>query len=112
MKLNSYVLFQYVLCLIGTGLFLFNQAKFAMPEKAFITIIISIIVVNCGVLFENKKWVIWAEWTRILIYPSILTAITITLGWSPLLHIMSIGYLLISATWFYFATSDVQTQKV
>ena len=54
-ELNWYVLFQYVLCLAGTALFLFNQSKFDFSEKAFFTVIISIVVVNCGVLFENKK---------------------------------------------------------
>ncbi|GAB1446847.1 sterol desaturase family protein [Flammeovirgaceae bacterium] len=57
LSLNYYVLFQYALCLIGTGLFLFKQENFLMGEKIFFTIIISIVVVNCGVLFENKPWV-------------------------------------------------------
>ena len=75
-SLSYYVLFQYVLCLIGTALFLFKQADFQLIEKVFFTVIISIVVVNCGVLFENKPWVKWAEWLRIVIYPLLLIVFT------------------------------------
>jgi alkylglycerol monooxygenase len=66
MSLNLYVLFQYVLCITGTALFLFNTAKFTLSEKAFIAVLIAIVVVNCGVMFENKAWVKVSEWLRII----------------------------------------------
>jgi alkylglycerol monooxygenase len=72
MSLNLYVLFQYVLCITGTALFLFNTAKFTLPEKAFIAVLIAIVVVNCGVMFENKAWVKVSEWLRIILYPALL----------------------------------------
>ncbi|MBN8575688.1 MAG: sterol desaturase family protein [Cytophagales bacterium] len=65
-KLNYYVLFQYILCLAVTAIFLFKQKSFALGEKAFVASLISIWVVNCGVLFEQKKWVAVAEWIRIV----------------------------------------------
>lgn len=74
--LNYYVLFQYALCLVGTGLFLFKQDEFQLGEKIFFAVIISIVVVNSGVLFENKTWVFWAEWIRIIVYPLLLIAFT------------------------------------
>ena len=111
-SLNYYVLFQYILCLVGTALFLFNQSKFSMPEKAFITILISVVVVNCGVLFENRKWVRWAEWIRIILYPVILATLTLLNSW-PLAYLgISVVYLFISIIWFYSLTRNAQLQPV
>ncbi len=101
MALNYYVLFQYTLCLFGTALFLFNQSKFPMMEKAVIAVLISIVVVNCGVLFENRSWVVISEWIRIVAYPVGLIVLTFTFHWSNTFAIVAALYLVISATWFY-----------
>ena len=107
LSLNLYVLFQYTLCLAGTSLFLFNQQaadgsdKFSWQENFFIAILISIVVVNCGVLFEEKTWVKWAEWIRIILYPAILSFLTYWQGWPMLFHLLALIYFIISFTWFY-----------
>ncbi|HYG04204.1 MAG TPA: sterol desaturase family protein [Chryseosolibacter sp.] len=101
MSLNLYVLFQYILCLGGTALFLFNADKFSLSEKAFITLLISIVVVNCGVLFEQRKWVKLLEWARIVVYPLLLSYFTLYLEWPGWLHMVSLAYLVISISWFY-----------
>jgi alkylglycerol monooxygenase len=99
--LNYYVLFQYAVCLLGTSLFLFNQYKFTLGEKAIIAALICIVVVNCGVLFENKNWVKVAEWIRIVLYPAALVAISILNGWSWNFHALAVLYFVISSGWFY-----------
>lgn len=109
-SLNYYVLFQYILCLIGTGLFLFKQADFQIAEKVFFTIIISIVVVNSGVLFENKQWVRWAEWVRIVTYPLILIILTVLYNWPIYLIGIALLYLLISSIWFYSIFKNAQLQ--
>lgn len=107
LSLNLYVLFQYTLCLAGTSLFLFNQktpaglARFTLQENIFITVLISIVVVNCGVLFEQRPWVKWAEWVRIVLYPAILSLFTYWYGWPLWLHALSFSYFIISFAWFY-----------
>jgi hypothetical protein len=55
MLLNLYVLFQFVLALGGASLFLYFASKFTLSEKAFISALITIVIVNCGVLFENRS---------------------------------------------------------
>lgn len=97
--LNLYVLFQYVLCLGGTALFLFNAGKFSFLEKTFISILISFTVVNCGVLFENKRWVKWAELMRIILYP-ILFFWIFRYELNFLMIAAAFAYLLISLIWF------------
>jgi len=101
LSVNLYVLFQFMICLGGTALFLFNQHKFLLSEKAFIATLIAIVVVNCGVLFEQTPWVKLAEWIRIILYPVILSAFVHWYGWAPWLHIVSITYFIISLTWFF-----------
>ena len=101
LSLNLYVLFQYTLCIVATALFLFNASVFSMPEKVAITLLITIVVVNCGVLFENRKWVKWSEWLRIALYPVLLAIATFVMGLSPWLYILAIAYLVVSSVWFY-----------
>ena len=110
-SLNYYVLFQYILCLVGTALFLFNQSKFSMAEKAIIAILISMVVVNCGVLFEAKPWVKIAEWVRIILYPAGLILLTVMLHWPYILIGISILYFIISATWFYTLFKQAHVAK-
>jgi sterol desaturase/sphingolipid hydroxylase (fatty acid hydroxylase superfamily) len=101
LSLNLYVLFQYTLCLVGTALFLFNTKNFDLNQKIFITALISLVVVNCGVLFEQRSWVKWSEWLRIILYPALLSGLTFYFGWSAWLHIISAAYFIISFTWFF-----------
>ncbi len=108
--LSYYVLFQYALCLGGTAFFLFNQNNFLIGEKIFITIIISIVVVNCGVLFENRSWVKMAEWLRIFAYSIGLAAFTMIYFWPPIFFVVALGYLLISGGWFYSINKNVHLQ--
>lgn len=108
LTLNLYVLFQYVLCLAGTSLFLFNASKFSLSEKAMITVLISIVVVNCGVLFENRTWVRYAEWIRIVVYPALLAAV---IYWNALpiwLYILAFLYMIISMAWFNVITKQLR----
>jgi len=101
MLLNVYVLFQYILCLIGTALFLFNANAFSLVEKAIVAILISIVVVNSGVLFEQRPWAKYSEWIRIVVYPALLLTLCFVNGWSPWLYLLGISYLIISVSWFY-----------
>ena len=100
MLLNLYVLFQFVLCLGGTSLFLFSVGKFAFPEKVLISLLVTMVVVNCGVLFENRSWAPFAEWIRIISYSTLLAILTFVNGWSEWLYLLSISYGIISGVWF------------
>lgn len=110
--LNYYVLFQYTLCLVATALFLFNSTKFSLGEKAIITALISLTVVNCGVLFENRKWVVWSEWLRIILYPAFLIGITYFLNLPAWYHVIGVSYFFISFIWFYALTKKHATVQL
>lgn len=109
--LNLYVLFQYVLCLVGTALFLFSQKNpdgtnhFTVGENLFFAAVICVVVVNCGVLFERKRWVYWAELARIILYPA--GFLWIECASLDVFHIsIALGYLLISLPLFLIATKN------
>jgi alkylglycerol monooxygenase len=99
--LNLYVLFQYVVCLAGTAMFLFNAGKFDLFEKIFIAALIALMVVNCGVLFEQRTWVRFSEWFRIITYPLLLTVFAVWYEWSFAYIAVAIVYGAFSAFWFY-----------
>lgn len=101
LPLNLYVLFQYTLCIIGTGLFLFKADSFTLAQKTGITILVSVVVVNCGVLFEQKAWVQWSEWIRIVTYPLLLIILAYLNAWPAWLYGVAAVYFLISVSWFY-----------
>lgn len=100
-RLNYYVLFQYILCLSVTAFFLFKQKQFNLEQKAIVTVLISVWVVNCGVLFEQKTWVRFAEWVRIFLFTGLTLAIAYSFKLPPLYYVLGLTYGLSSAVWFY-----------
>ncbi|MBN8653492.1 MAG: sterol desaturase family protein [Cytophagales bacterium] len=100
-RLNYYVLFQYIICLAVTAFFLFTQKNYSMGEKAIAATLISMWVVNCGVLFEQKQWVRIAEWLRIILFTAIAVALTYAWLLPVYAYIVAALYALLSAIWFY-----------
>lgn len=103
-QLNYYVLFQYIICLVCTSFFLFKQGSFTMPEKLLAASLLSLWVVNSGVLFEKRNWVRISEWIRILLYPLLLMGATLYFGLPLWLIGAAVVYLFISSIWFYRIT--------
>jgi alkylglycerol monooxygenase len=99
--LNYYVLFQYIICLACTSSFLFNQGNFTLGQKAIWATLISLWVVNSGVLFENRRWVIYSEWIRIVLYPILLILLSWINHLNPLFYGVAILYAIVSTLWFY-----------
>jgi alkylglycerol monooxygenase len=109
-QLNYYVLFQYILCLGVTGLFLFKQSEFTITEKAVIAILISSWVVNCGVLFESKRWVVVSEWIRIVSFSLLAMVATYWVGLPTYCYSIALIYGLVSGVWFK-SVSNLKNEK-
>lgn len=99
--LSYYVLVQYIVCLIATAFFLFKLPQFTLVQKAIASVLISISVVNLGVLFEHRRWVYAAEWLRIVIYPVGLIILAGLNGWPLAVSAGAAAYLLVSVIWYY-----------
>lgn len=98
---NYYVLFQFILTLAGTAFFLFNKSSFNLNESAFIVFLIIITIVNCGALFEFKKWVLSAEKVRITLFTGIMIFLSFANAWDVMLLTTGLVYFLVSMVWLF-----------
>lgn len=107
-NLNFYVIFQYVVLLVGTAMFLFNMAFF---EEHFIekTIVASIIIYSTvcfGALFEQRPWAKAGEVLRVLLV--VASSYYFIVGFEQLDFIYIgafVSYLLLSIIWLQKAMS-------
>lgn len=98
-KLNGYVFFQFIATLGFTTWFLFNQANLELLPKTGAALLIMITAITSGGLFENKKWIHWAEKLRLIIVlgiGSILGFYELTPIW---VLIIIANYFIISRIW-------------
>lgn len=109
---NYYVLFQYLLVLAGTAFFLFNQASFDINEKIFLSTLITITVVNCGALFERKKWIILAEEIRVILFGALGVYLSYANFWDVPLLVGSIALTAILLLWLQRVRKDYQQLSV
>lgn len=99
---NWYVLFQYLVSLGATAYFLFNYTRFESWLQIGIVCAILSMVVNAGGLLDNRKWAIWSEWLRLMIFLFITV-----LFFSKLVMWMIFviaAYAMISIVIFFFAS--------
>lgn len=99
--LTGYVLFQYVICIAGTAWFLMKADTLPLTQQFLIAMLIALTVMNCGVLFEGRAWVRWAEWLRIIVYPALLIALTFLNMWPLGWYGVAVAYAAISLPWYY-----------
>ena len=100
--LNFYIIFQYIVLLIGTSVFLFNLNFFDKHfiEKILVAGVIIYSTVCFGALFEQKNWVKIGEISRILLVIGITNYLVIGFGTIDLTAIsISLSYLSLSAVW-------------
>ena len=110
-RLNNYILFQFVVLLIGTSAFLFGQKNLNTNETIAVSILIVYTVVTIGGLFEKKKWVVVAEFLRLLLLSVVIAAITDK--FYSINYAMSVGgvYLLSSFIWFVTVFKELTSNK-
>ena len=110
-RLNNYILFQFVFLLIGTSAFLFGQKNLNTNETIAVSILIVYTVVTIGGLFEKKKWVVCAEFLRLLLLSVVIAAITDK--FYSINYAMSVGgvYLLSSFIWFVTVFKELTSNK-
>ena len=73
--LNTYVLFQFILIVIGTVGFLFYFETLSIFQQlaGFSALLLSIII--CGAILEQKSWVKYVEYLRLLIALTVINSI-------------------------------------
>ncbi len=94
--LSYYVLFQYVMILGTTAVFLFNYTKLELPYQIITILCILLTVVNAGALLEKKIWARKSEIIRVLLVSGVASYSIIFFNFSFLYFIPVIVYFLIS----------------
>ena len=101
-SLNFYVIFQYVVLLVGTALFLFNLSFFEdrLIEKVTVAGIIIYSTVCFGALFEQKPWAYLGEIIRVLLVALTLLYFTQSIQTMNSLGLIGAGsFIFISLVW-------------
>lgn len=98
-RVNWYVLYQYLLALAATSFFLFNQDQYSTVEKSVIAGLIILTITYCGLLFENKKWVVHAEQIRITIVSGLILFQSYQTNWDFIWLFLSVFYFVLSIIW-------------
>ena len=106
--INAYVLTQFALLLGLTSFFLFNLNDFTTWQKVFIAGYIALSTVTSSGLFENKQWINWAEYLRLLVIP-VAGIILYQQGIVPVWAVFaSCGFFIISIIWLRAGLNKIQ----
>ncbi len=77
--LNRYVIGQILFTLAGLFVFILLEHHVNIYDKVLITLLILLTLINCGAIMEQKKWIFYLEFSRIL-----LAGICLVIGWPNL----------------------------
>lgn len=109
-QLNNYILFQFVILLVGTSAFLFGQKGLDWTQRSVLSLFIIYTVVNIGGLFEKKKWVLIAEILRIVCL-AVLIGYILSGIYSNFYAVSAAAvYLLLSSIWFSFNIKEINSK--
>ncbi len=109
-KLSYYVLFQYLITLIATALFLFNYKQLSLIYQLTIIAGIAVTIVNSGALLDNKQWAYVSEYVRLIVFgiAGSLAAYGFDLIW---LYVVSAIYAAVSITFITLPARSIQIAK-
>ncbi|MCB0688657.1 MAG: sterol desaturase family protein [Saprospiraceae bacterium] len=96
--LNYYILFQYLVILGITSLFLFNVKEFSRIEQIIISVFIILTIVSIGGIFEKRRWAYFLEILRFLLF---IFGLYLIVPFQLILISLSISLSLISIVWIY-----------
>lgn len=108
LKVNLYVLFQFLITLVITSFFLFQQDTYNLLEKVQFAVLIILFVLNSGGLLEKRAWSTVSEWFKFLMLIGISFGLYGLSATTSGCIIYSCGSIL----WLYNLKSDIQANKI
>lgn len=66
-QLNRYVVFQVIASLVILFLFILYEHHFNWQVQTMVTLFILVTLVNCGAILEQRRWIFYLEYSRVLI---------------------------------------------
>ncbi len=107
--LNYYILFQYLVVLAGTSIFLFNIGDFDRLQQGEISALIVISVAIVGGFFELRAWAYWLEWVRWCLLSFIIYTLYVQQMISTPVLLSVFILIIISLLWFRQFRLEFQT---
>ena len=108
-----YVVLQYFIMLGGASLYMMHFKEISMFYKTVFFLLILITMLICGAIFENKRWVVYAEYARLVLVMICLNSFYYFwhLSWFNFTIIVSsvaFAACVIYFTWSYFTGKQKQ----
>jgi hypothetical protein len=95
--LNRYVVWQVVLSLVLLFVFILFERYLPVHQQVLITIALLLTLINCGAIMEQKQWVVYLEFLRLLTV-TIGVMIAYSSWWYSILLIPAAAILF---TWYF-----------
>lgn len=95
-RTGIYILFQFTIVLAGTAAFLFIHEKLTLLQNFIGAFAIIHAVLNFGLMFENRNWVLYSELIRLITFPFVIYIFTNTLSFHDGILTAVCGLILIS----------------
>jgi alkylglycerol monooxygenase len=99
-RMSYYILFQFIILLIGASAFLFSLKHLDTMQLIVVSALIIYSVVNIGGLFEKKAWVAALEALRLLVVTLVIGLVILKFYATPFAIAGAGIYLLASSLWF------------
>lgn len=99
-RLHFYILCQFVIALIGTALFLFNEGQLLMMEKVSLALLILFSLLSLGSMFEKPRKAAPLELIRIILTSATLLYFAGQSQWYSSVLMVAVVYCLTSILWF------------
>ncbi|TKC09503.1 sterol desaturase family protein [Pedobacter frigoris] len=96
-KLSGYVLLHFVVGLIAGSSILFLHQTLPILPVVIGTIFVILTLLTCGALLEGKKWLIYFEYSRLILGILIVLLLEFPIGYQVIFS----GIQIISIIWFY-----------
>jgi len=101
--LHAYILVQFVVAMLGTALFLFNEGQLSMSEKIASAALILLSLICLGSLFEVPRKIFPLEAFRILICTTAIYYFGQHASWASSILVMGALFALLSIVWLYYS---------
>jgi alkylglycerol monooxygenase len=112
--LNYYVLFQFIIILIGSTIFLIVQGQTLLKENIWLNVGLATLIIysllNLGGIFERKSWVLVLEYLRIAVLGMAMILLFKDTPYFMVIAIATVVVTAISLVWFSLYLKEFRLQ--
>jgi hypothetical protein len=100
--MNWYVLVQFVSIVLGTSAFIYHFDNISTSYKLIFLGVLMLSLLICGAIFENRRWVMIAEYARLLLVVFALNTFYYFwhIDWFSIMFGASLFFFVVFVVWF------------